>query len=242
MCTVSFIPLKSKVLIVHSRDEKISRGKALAPKQYTINNHTLLFPRDNAAGGSWIGAHENGNAAVLLNGASEKHTPAPPYRKSRGLVFLEVLAAADLFQSYTRVDLDGIEPFTLILWTQQRLFQCCWDGKRKDIKELSADKPQIWSSVTLYDAGIREKRKTWFADWTHVHGRPTIDQLVDFHLSAGDNDPHNNVLMNRDNDLRTVSITALEIQEDRSVMQYSDVPAQTSSVHELIFTKAAAIL
>src|ERR1700710_3142568 len=96
MCTVTFIPQGNRVFIAHNRDEKRSRGKALSPREYNINGHTLLFPRDSAAGGSWIAINKNGSAAVLLNGAFSKHAPPPFYRKSRGIVFLDVMASGDL--------------------------------------------------------------------------------------------------------------------------------------------------
>src|SRR5437773_862042 len=95
MCTVTFIPQGDTAFITHNRDEKSSRAKAIAPKQYIINGYALLFPRDSAAGGTWIAVNESGAAAVLLNGGFVKHPYRPPYRKSRGLVFLDIIAAGD---------------------------------------------------------------------------------------------------------------------------------------------------
>ena len=83
MCTVTFIPVKKSVFITHNRDEQNLRTKALAPEHSLVHGTALLFPRDGKAGGSWAGMNEFGHAAVLLNGAFEKHLPKPPYRKSR---------------------------------------------------------------------------------------------------------------------------------------------------------------
>ena len=96
MCTVSFISEKNNVFITHSRDEMIARSPALAPEIYPVNNKHLLFPRDGLAGGSWIGVNETGTAAALLNGAFIKHIPHPPYRKSRGLIFLDLLSSDNI--------------------------------------------------------------------------------------------------------------------------------------------------
>ena len=241
MCTVSFIPLKNKVLIAHNRDEKNSRSKAIAPRQYSINAQTLLFPRDSAAGGSWIACHQNGSAAVLLNGAFEKHLHQPPYRKSRGLIFLDIVASNDLYLAYDEVDLTGIEPFTMIIWTGRQLFECRWDADKKHILELSASAAHTWSSATLYDAAIISKRKKWFEDWLQRHPHPSIEDLLQFHLSAGDGDLHNNLRMNRDGLMLTVSVTGIEITKDKSMMQYLDLASENRFSGELSFTKAAVI-
>jgi Transport and Golgi organisation 2 len=242
MCTVSFIPLQNKVFIAHNRDEKSNRTKAVAPAEYIVNGYTLLFPRDSAAGGTWIACNKNnGSAAVLLNGAFEKHVHQPQYRKSRGLAFLDILAANDLYLSYCKVDLAGIEPFTVILWNNHTLYECRWDGTQKHIIKPDASTPHSWSSVTLYDEAIISKRETWFRNWQQVHPVPSIDEVIQFHLSGGDGDPHNDLRMNRNGDLLTVSITAMEISEDKSIMKYLDLQANTGATAELIFTKAAAI-
>ncbi|MGL1516781.1 NRDE family protein, partial [Vibrio parahaemolyticus] len=48
------------------------------------------FPKDPDGGGTWIALKENGDVAILLNGAFENHIPAYPYRRSRGLIFLDI--------------------------------------------------------------------------------------------------------------------------------------------------------
>ena len=241
MCTVSFIPQHNKVFIAHNRDEKSSRTKAISPRQYIINGYTLLFPRDSAAGGSWISCNKNGGAAVLLNGAFEKHVHQPPYRKSRGLAFLDILSANDLYISYCKVDLAGIEPFTVILWNNHRLYECCWDGKQKHISKPDPSAPHTWSSVTLYDPAIISKRETWFSNWLQVHPVPSMDDIIKFHSSAGEGDLHNDLRMNRGGETLTVSITAMEICKDKSVMKYLDLLDNTGATEEFVFTKAAAI-
>src|SRR5215203_4046611 len=113
MCTVTFIPLSDRVFITHNRDEQKSRTKALPPANYIINDQTVLFPKDSQGGGSWIGINKRGHSAVLLNGAFDKHIQAPSYRKSRGLILLDILASHDLLQTFQTIDLENIEPFTL---------------------------------------------------------------------------------------------------------------------------------
>jgi uncharacterized protein with NRDE domain len=150
MCTVTFIPLPDRVFITHNRDEKKARTRALPPATSRVNGYTLLFPKDGQAGGTWIGVNENGNTAVLLNGAFVKHVPAPPYRKSRGLVFLDILASADMLQAWQQIPLENIEPFTIVFWNGMLLTECRWDGAIKHFRFPDVTKNHVWSSYTLY--------------------------------------------------------------------------------------------
>lgn len=239
MCTVTFIPVKEAVYITHNRDEKKLRPRAVPPRLYTINNYQLIFPRDGQAGGSWIALHQNGGAAVLLNGAFTKHHHQPPYRKSRGLAFLDILTGTDLLINYQQVSLENIEPFTVILWTGTQLYECRWDGGQKHIKQLDGAQCYSWSSATLYDADVIEKRNNWFINWLQQHPQPGMDEIIDFHLFGGDGDAHNDLRMNRDGITLTVSITALKIQADAGLIQYLDLQDNSRHQQTLNFKKAA---
>lgn len=241
MCTVSFIPAGNRVFITHNRDEKSSRSKAIPPKEYSINGYRLLFPKDSHAGGTWIACTAEGQAAVLLNGAFTPHQQQPAYRKSRGLVFLDFVASPDITAGYSNIDLQGIEPFTIILWTGRQLFECRWDGQQKHVTAPDAALAHTWSSATLYDASIISKRKSWFQQWLQQHPQPGMEDAIQYHLHAGDGDPQNNLCMNRHGQLLTVSITAMEISCTGSSMHYLDLQNNTRSTQYLNFTKAAAL-
>ena len=241
MCTVTFVPANNTIFITHSRDESSKRTKAIPPKEYTINGFKVLFPRDSAAGGSWTGINKNGNAAVLLNGAFTRHQHQPPYRKSRGLVFLDIIASADLFVSWHSIELTGIEPFTIILWNNGTLYECRWDGTHKHVRKLPADQAHTWSSATLYDEAIAAKRNAWFTRWLPAHPSPSTEDIIGYHLSAGDGDAHNDVRMNRNGQMLTVSISAMEISHHTCTMHYLDLLDNSRASHAFHFTKAAAI-
>lgn len=240
MCTVTFIPDGNAVYITHNRDEKCVRPKAVPPQQYTENGHTLLFPKDSQAGGSWIALNENGSAAVLLNGAFVKHQSMPPYRKSRGLCFLEIAGSSDMKEAYERIDLAGIEPFTVILYQDKQLFQCRWDGNQKHILPLDASVPHIWSSVTLYDPEIISRRKTWFDSWLANNRYPSWEEIIGFHLSAGEGDLHNDLRMNRNGSMLTVSVTAMKITPYTGHVKYQDLQDNTSHDKEIEFSAVNA--
>ena len=240
MCTVSFIPVHDKIFITHNRDEKAARLKAIPPKMYTINGHDLLFPRDSEAGGTWIAMDTMGNAAVLLNGASEKHVPRPPYLKSRGLAFLDIVATDDAYNGWQQTGLKGIEPFTLILFSRGNLMECRWNGKEKQDTMLNTTACHTWSSVTLYDEITIGKRQAWFQSWLKQHTQPNATAIIQYHLSAGEGDPTTSLKMNRKGELLTVSLTCMEIFPDKGKMRYHDLQEQLQFEKEIAFTKIAA--
>lgn len=223
MCTVTFIPVNGKVIITSSRDEKLSRKKAIPPSSYNYNGWKLLYPKDKEAGGTWIALKESGDAAVLLNGAFIKHHSQPPYRQSRGIIFLEVLASKHPSWTFSKIDLLGIEPFTLLLFEKSCVYQFSWDGTERYGRQLSATRPHIWSSATLYDGLVVKKREQWFGRFLNTHLSPTQQDIVNFHRFSGDGDTANDLLMNREGIYSTVSISSILLTGDRGSMKYFDL-------------------
>ena len=121
MCTVSFVPTKNGICITSNRDEKITRSKAISPQKIIINNKEITFPKDPQAGGTWF-AHDGKNVIVLLNGAKEKHISAGNYKKSRGLIVLDLISAIDPFLEWETIVLQDIEPFTIVFFNGEKLF------------------------------------------------------------------------------------------------------------------------
>lgn len=230
MCTVTFIPTQSGVSITSNRDEKKERLKAFPPAVTTISTGKLVFPKDTDANGTWIAFHERNEALVLLNGAFEAHHPFPPYRKSRGLILLELFEFQSAFEGFQKIDLSNIEPFTLIIWRAKELFEVRWDGISKYETKLNSYSGHIWSSSTLYDATIREKRKKWFDNWLYQHPNPTTDEILSFHEFTGDGDQENDFKMDRRGELFTVSITSMKIDEEKGWMIYKDLKMERNTL------------
>ena len=241
MCTVTFIPLKDTIIITSNRDEKYSRKQALPPQQYDHNGGTIIYPKDADGGGSWIAMNEDGNVAVLLNGAFVKHVATPPYKKSRGQVLLELIQADRPVRSFIRTDLFNIEPFTLVIMDSRCLYECRWDGNTKHCKQLPVYRPHIWSSATLYTHDIVKKREQWFAKWLNNNPTPTQEDVIRFHLFGGENDKHNDLLMNRQGLVSTVSITSIELTKNKGSMTYFDLKDYSLHQQELAIYAPYAI-
>lgn len=223
MCTVTYIPTADKFFLTSNRDEKSWRKQALPPRFYLHNDFHLMYPRDEHAGGTWIAANKKGNTVVLLNGAFEKHISKPPYKKSRGLVLLDVIKSSTPLKYFMNAGLQDIEPFTLVLFEENNLFECRWDGDKKYCNQKDKLKPHIWSSATLYSDDVVKKREEWFYTWLNKNINPAHQEIMQFHCLAGDGDKANDLLMNRNDTVSTVSVTSIELNVKTLLMRYLDI-------------------
>ena len=223
MCTVTYLPLKgSNYILTSNRDEAPARSPRNITRQH-LAGQELAFPRDEAAGGTWIAISSANRLACILNGAFEKHERHPPYRRSRGLMaldFFEYASVEDFLEGYL---FEGMEPFTMIVLEQSKLLEFRWDGHQQHRKWLDSRQPRIWSSAPLYPEEIQQKRKQWFADWLEGKKDFRQEDILDFHRNAGDGDPWYDVVMNRGNMVRTVSITSIVKEDAFMEMQYHDL-------------------
>jgi uncharacterized protein with NRDE domain len=234
MCTVTYIPISQGFYLTSNRDEKKIRLKAEAPQWYPFASGQIMFPKDGNAGGTWMALHETGNAMVLLNGGFTNHHPSPAYRKSRGLIFLDIFDHPQPIAAFEQINLHKIEPFTLIIRQHQYLFEAVWDGNEKTLTECDVQQPRIWSSATLYGAEVVARRKEWFDSFIKNNGTVDEKHILNFHHFAGDGDKNNDVLMNRNDELFTVSISLLHRNNNNSAFHYFDL--QSNQISKQIFT------
>lgn len=226
MCTVSFVSSNGKTIITSNRDEKIIRPSAIEPKNYLINNKNVIFPKDPKAGGTWFVIDENGTVLVLLNGANEKHEVKLPYRKSRGLIVLDVISSFSPKDFWREIDLKNIEPFTLVLFQGTELFQLRWNGIEKETTFLDTNKNHVWSSSTLYPTAIRDKRADWFHTFLDVNPTISETEMMNFHRYTEEDNAENGLVINRNDELKTLSITQSVVEKNKVSILHYDLIAQ----------------
>lgn len=222
MCTVTYIPTKEGCIITSNRDEKITRERALPPTEYYIDGKKIIFPKDPKAGGTWI-AYSETKIVILLNGAKEKHIPKSNYRKSRGLIVLDLMTAESIIDYWKTIDLSYIEPFTIVLVENNELTQLQWDEAEKSTTEFDSKQFHIWSSSTLYSKEIREQRKKWFQDFIKSKNAPTPEEILYFHQFTEAENKEFGLQINRNAILKTISITQCKVTNDKIEMLYLDL-------------------
>ena len=223
MCTVTFIPTQKGVILTSNRDEHFSRGIALYPEIYQANNRKIIYPKDSKAGGTWFVSNENGDIGVLLNGAFEKHLPTPPYRKSRGLMLLDLFDSDSPYEKMCNYRFSGIENFTLILWQQGVLREIKWDGIKLKERKHNPALPHIWSSVTLYSGQMTAERHGWFSSWIIARKKITQQDIFDFHFTTQNQNKDYGLCISRNNKISTTSITSLCLNGQRANFRHYDL-------------------
>ena len=209
MCTVTFTPTNSSYIFTSSRDEKYTRNKIEFPTYQEVGGHSILFPRDCEAKGTWIAISVH-RTVCLLNGAFVYHESTPPYRKSRGLMVLESFQFDTIKSFVEEYDFSGIEPFTFIMIDnskQEGLNELRWDGEKVHHARLSMEEKCIWSSATLYTKEAQLNREEWFSNWHQKHAT-NLQNCRAFHYDAGKESKDNSVLLKRE-EKGTVSITSV---------------------------------
>jgi len=236
MCTVTYLPKgKGNYILTSNRDETPKRA-ARPPQSYKIGNKDIYFPKDPLAGGTWIASDKTRFTLCLLNGGFEKHKHQPPYRRSRGLMLLDFYAYDSVEKFAKEYEFAGIEPFTLVIIDsndETSLHQLVWTGESLDLKALNSKQTFIWSSSTLYPQAVRDERKSWFEKWLTNREHFQRKEIIQFHKTGGKGDAWNDFVMDRDGNVKTVSITSIEKSSMGFEMIYENLLKEKGAISTL---------
>jgi len=238
MCTVTYFPKgQFDYILTSNRDESIHRANALHPKIEKIGESIVLFPKDGAKKGTWVGVTENNRTLCLLNGAFEKHLHTNNYIKSRGLIvldFFKSIPTSDLVNNY---DLNKVEPFTLIiidvLENGRSLTQLKWDGNARHIKKLNSNSAHIWSSATLYTIQQTLHKEIIFN--TLNINKLDSDAIFSFHEFSTTEEPHLMKYINKSNSVETISTTQIESFGDNATIIYKSFKENNETREKIKF-------
>ncbi len=234
MCTVTFLPRNnSEFILTSNRDEAPNRA-TLMPDFYSVNGSHLYFPKDQIAGGTWIGTSSKNRVVCLLNGGFEPHERRAEYRMSRGLIVTELLTSENAEETLNGFDLHDIEPFTLIAadWNDDlQLFELVWDGERAHLSKKPLE-PTIWSSSLLYTSEMKQKRELWFDVFLKDVEVPSEDNILDFHKNAGEGSSDYDLIMDR-GFVKTRSISQVRRDHTNTVFRYEDLSSEKVSIREI---------
>jgi hypothetical protein len=226
MCTVTYVPYKDGAIITSNRDEHTARGNTFSPETYVHYNKKITYPKDEKGNGTWIACNEMNHVAVLLNGAFKKHMHNPPYKHSRALIIPSILQSDHPGNALMHFDLKGVEPFTIILYYNNLLFEYRWDECELFKKELNIQQAYCWNSVTLYDELVENKNNNDLQELVSSGFIP--HEMLQFHerkkyeLQLPKNSQINNI--------KTISISQIVLSNKRSEFYYHDLLSPALSI------------
>ena len=223
MCTVTYLPKEDSNFILTSNRDETPLRKTIPPKEYDEEGVKLIYPKDELAGGTWIGLSDKKRLVCLLNGGFKIHKRNTPYKMSRGVIVKKILCEEDAVSFIDNFNFEGIEPFTLILvnWKDVlETYELVWTGEKKYFKKLPQE-PKIWSSSTLYTEEMKQLRKDWFADFLSTKNSFTQQEILNFHQNEELGSTENSPKMKRVF-VETVSITSVKKTASEIDMSYID--------------------
>lgn len=221
MCTVAFIPSKDVPVLVSLRDESPLRPKAIPPQQYISGSGFAYYPLDKEGGGTWVGIHNSGPVVVLLNGAFVAHQRSSTYLYSRGKLVTQMLASENPVDIWNETDLHQIEPHTLIVFHQHRLFHLAWDSEKKHLIEKDTNTAHVWSSATLYQEAEAMQRNRSILEFLQSNYESDRIQLLQFFKK--NQDLINGFLINREEKVKTLSMSHIAISSTAASFHYHEL-------------------
>jgi hypothetical protein len=141
------------------------------------------------------------------------------------LIVLDLISSNSPIDEWNSIDLSDIEPFTIVLFQNKKLYQLRWNEVEKSTLNLDVNQNHIWSSSTLYPKEIREHRVELFKIFI-VSNEISAEKLFQFHRYTKEDDSENGLIINRNGELKTLSITQTVIQENKIVLSYHDLQNQ----------------
>ena len=126
-----------------------------------------------------------------------------------------------------------MEPFTFIVFEKETLSEIIWDEQEIHHTILDIEEKKIWASCTLYTKEIRNTRKNSFDTRFKSLENISFEDIIYFHRGSGKEDLENGFLINRDNRVRTLSITNLTRNIDKIQLNHYDLINDSFKINEL---------
>jgi hypothetical protein len=158
MCILSiYSKPNGDFILTQNRDESYLRPTSDEILTREFEGQKFTGPIDLVSNGTWM-YYTDDYAVCILNGEYKKHSHQPPYRKSRGLILLDFLQYTSVEEFVNEIDLEGIEPFTMVMVHRKSPERkiLVWDEKEKFLEDHSDKVLIVRSSSTLYDSSEKE--------------------------------------------------------------------------------------
>ena len=139
------------------------------------------------------------------------------------MIVLDLIATYSPILEWETIDLEGIEPFTLVLFQDEKLYQLRWNEIEKETVALDVTQNHIWSSSTLYSKEVRAKRANWFFNFMTSKKQVSSEDLFHFHRYTEDQNQEHGLIINRGDILKTLSITQTIIAQNKVEILYTDL-------------------
>lgn len=218
MCTASWAPRPDGYTFCFNRDERRTRAPALPPAARDADGIAFLAPLDGDFGGTWIAVNQFGITLALLNRYQHAVAPEPREPRSRGLIILDLIAAANLATIETglrRLPHDQHRPFSLLaIAPGSPAMIAAWNG-RALVVTRHANPGLILTSSSVTEPEVALARTATFAALSPV----SAESLEAVHRSHRPERGRRSVCMHRP-EAETQSYSRIEVTPEGVRMRH----------------------
>lgn len=180
MCTllVALQPNPATALAVSGNRNEFLGRPASGPRLYPAEpgSPAAAMPRDEQAGGTWLGANDRGLFLCLTN----RRGPVAPGRPSRGQLVLEALrqpGIAELRRFLERIPGDRHNGFHLVCASRDEAFVVICDGARAELRPLGPGLHLVTERSFGAGEGARERETLERFQALYAAGDPDVEAL-----------------------------------------------------------------
>jgi hypothetical protein len=218
MCTATWLRTDDGYEVLFNRDELRTRKPALLPRIFERDGVRIVAPIDGDAGGTWLGANEQGVTVGVANGAAVSSTGT---FRSRGLLVLDLLASRDLADVERRLQAQSGTPYRpFSLFAIDGAGEMAVFGERQAVAH---DECALLFSSSRDPVRARLERERVLGRMRKEHGGLDADLLRAFHAS---HDPERGAFspcMHRE-EASTVSFSHVRVGAREIVLDYRPGP------------------
>ena len=181
MCIISFYKKNDEIVLTHNRDEAINRVASLHIEERQWNDKKYFAPIDREKNGTWIFYNEDYVACILNGGKEKPQHLKTSYRKSRGIILLELMNYQSVEDFVENEELDDIAPFTIFVFERKskKIYLLFWDGIQLEMNDLSDENFVFRASSTLYSTSMMQEIENKFPTFNTT----SPIELFNFHQS-----------------------------------------------------------
>ncbi|MEE8141785.1 MAG: NRDE family protein [Planctomycetota bacterium] len=227
------------IFIASNRDEYYDRPSS-PPALQNSGGVTYLAPRDERAGGTWIGVNQHQLFAVITN-RSDLSFGTPLEARSRGLLVQDLLQAGSLAQAVTvcqKAISQPSAPYNLVFGTSKGVFLAAVSGAGSGtLRELPPGSHVVTNHGEANDSSVGEVRRAR-ALWQQAQGKEpwqAAREILSLNIPAKDLPP----LCKDHGNRGTVSSTLVGISKAGEIqMLHAHGPPVSTPYQQVVFRRA----
>lgn len=224
MCTLTVFSFPDQRIVTMNRDERRLRTESGILRHSHKGSGLIVYPVDDAAGGTWMGVNSHGLCLCLTN-RYQGSAPMASVRPSRGEIIPRLLALGDFASVHEAVlneDFSAYPAFDLFLFSHSEGHRFNWEQAQLSYVELDSSAPLLHVSSAQGQEETLAYRQRCFsafckrplppADWATAI-------ISDFHQCQEAGRSAHSVLMDRE-EARTQSTTQAILGQSKLHVTY----------------------